>query len=128
MCDTQSFHPLRLASRVSCLTARSLMISSEPPPTTIIRRSLLCCSTGAPGPPRWYPAPPRTCCASLMAISWIRPAWTFANAIRPAISGSCHPFGLCCTAMSEPCVQTSHSCLHHQYEQPWSYEWPMERQ
>lgn len=42
--------PLRFASLISCLIARSLKISSLPPPTTIILKSLLVCSTAPPTP------------------------------------------------------------------------------
>ena len=48
-----NLHPLLLALATSCLTAKSLIISSLPPPTTIILRSRLICSITAPplGPP-----------------------------------------------------------------------------
>ena len=99
------------ARAVSCLTARSAIISSLPPPTTckprqckissmhsatwltIILKSRLICSIEAPSPPLWYPAPLRTCWALRLAISRMRPPWALDNAIWPAISGTCHPNG-----------------------------------
>ena len=52
--NTQSiyhnFQPLFLAFPISCLTAKSAIISSLPPPITIILKSLLICSTLPPTP------------------------------------------------------------------------------
>lgn len=51
MLPYQSFAPIFLASLISCLTAKSAIISSLPPPTTNILKSLPICSTGPPTPP-----------------------------------------------------------------------------